>query len=173
MGVEKMKFVFFLLIAQAFAQMGELADGDTGGSEPVYAKNEMPAFDWQPMEEPKVEKLEALVEDEAVFYSEYKVDDADLEEEETSELVEVEGKLAEDDSGNHTELYDDEDTIYNYDELDELNESSDSEAEEVADPEPNVKVPPPHKLIEEDVEDIPKPSVACEKGECGGPPGAP
>merc|ERR1712130_845248 len=153
-----------------------------GGSEPVYAKNEMPPFDWQPMDEPKAEEGEALVEvaanpspgdtekHEAVFYSEYKVDETyDVEDEkETSELVEVEGKLSEDDVGNHTELYDDSDTIENYDELDELNESSDSEAEEVADPASNVKVPPPHEILEEEVEDTPKPSVACEKGECFG-----
>jgi len=174
-----MKLAFlFLIIAQVFAEE-PLAPGDTGGSEAVFAKNELPPFDWQPLPEPAADKAEALVEvkaepspgdvekHDAEYYEEFKVDeeqDTEEEEEEEGELVEVEGKLAEDDTEKHEEIFDDdEETVDDYEGLVEedgelpSDDKGDHEFKEPKDQDEPINL----NELEEEIED-------GEPGGCGG-----
>merc|ERR1712130_630799 len=85
----------------------------------VYAKDELPPFDWQPMKEPEVEKVESLLEvvdskpspgdtktHKAEFFQEFKLDEEDdSEEEETIDdyegLVSEDGEMSPGDDGDH------------------------------------------------------------------------
>jgi len=105
---EKMKLAFLLFaIAQVFAE-GASAPGDAGGTQGVFINGNL-------------EKVEALLEvvdgkpspgntktHILEIFQEFKLDEEDdsEEEEEASDLVELEGKLAEDDTEKHEELYD-------------------------------------------------------------------
>merc|ERR1712233_131868 len=181
---EKMKLAFLLFgIAQVFAEEA-LAPGDTGGTEAVFAKDELPPFDWQPMKEPKVESLLEVVDSKpspgdtkthkAEFFQEFKLDEEDdsEEEEEASDLVEVDGKLAEDDTEKHEELYDDEETIDDYEGLvsedGEMSPGDDGDHELI---EAETKEKSRDLSVEEEIEDEghPKPSLTCDHGDCPNP----
>merc|ERR1712130_451629 len=160
---EKMKLAFLLFaIAQVFAEEA-LAPGDTWGSEAVYAKDELPPFDWQPMKEPEAEKVEALLEvvDAKPSPGDTKTHKAEYFQE--SKLDE------EDDSEKHEELYDDKETVDDYEGLvsedGEMSPGDDGDHELI---EAETKEKSRDLSVEEEIEDegYPKPSLTCDHGDC-------
>jgi len=108
------------------------APGDVVDTKPEFAKDELPPVDFtNELEVPAVEKLEpGFVEVEgevsptdtkthkAEYYQEFKLDEEqDEQDEEESDMVEVEGKLPEDDTEKHEEIFDESETIEDYEGL--------------------------------------------------------